>query len=139
MFVLIRHAGYSLTDGSLTTDGAEATHRLAARLHATGNAWKIIQTSPARRTQETATIISQELGVPISPDTRISTKGNCVDFFPPHEPQDTILISHLPVITKLLRRWSNAFGEDEPPFTEMGHGYVIDPEQQTILPLEAGV
>jgi hypothetical protein len=54
---------------------------------------------------------------------------------PPTEPQELIFVSHLPVITQMLRAWSKLFHQDEPALVELGSGYLIDPSTQTISPI----
>lgn len=133
MFALIRHAGYQFLSGSLTSDGIRATEDLAHRLQATSIPWEGIWTSPTTRTQETAQVISKNLQIGIDIDERISIQGNCVELLPPEEPRNKILVSHLPVLTKMLRFWSRYCRQEEPHLPEVGHGYLIDPEQKKII------
>lgn len=132
MFALVRHAGYELMSGSLTSDGMNATKALAHKLQHSRISWERIWTSPTKRTKETATLIAQELALSIEIDERIGMEGNFVDMLPPQEPKGKIIVSHLPVLTKMLRFWSRSLHQDEPPLTEVGHGYLIDPDNKTI-------
>ncbi len=65
-------------------------------------------------------------------DNRISIDGNIVGLLPPTEPKDIVFVSHLPVITKMLRAWSTRFKQDEPPLTEVTTGHLINPDQEAI-------
>ena len=135
MFVLIRHAGYHMMNGSLTPDGIAVAKELAQKLRNFGIPWKGIWTSPTTRTQETALVISKELQIAMHIEERVGMDGNVVDLLPPAELNGKIIISHLPVLTKILRIWSRAFHLDEPPLIEMGHGYLVDPENHKIQSL----
>jgi len=144
MFALIRHAGYHLGDGSLTPDGARDTDALAEALRAAGT-WSEIRSSPSARTQETAGILGEAIGIPVIIDERIGMDGDLSDLLPPAigearqgrltEPQGIIFISHLPTLSRWLRAWSKSFGQDEPPLTEIACGYVVDPEAKAIIPV----
>jgi len=135
MFAIIRHAGYHLGSGALTPEGASDVLTLAKKLLATGTQWCEIRTSPTTRTRETAFILGQEMSVPVEVDDRLSTDGNITDILPPTEPRNIAFISHLPVITHMLRAWSRAFGMEEPPLTEVACGYLIQPDIKIITPL----
>jgi broad specificity phosphatase PhoE len=127
MFALIRHAGYHIPSGSLTPEGIQVAERVAGRLNALGVIWKEARASPAHRTTDTGKIITGILEIPLETDERLSTDGNLVELLPPTEPNDIIFVTHLPVITKMLRTWSRFFHQDEPPLTEVGGGYLVDP------------
>ena len=131
MFALIRHAGYQMVSGSLTSDGISAAKALVEHLHRNGIRWEGICSSPSKRTLETAAVIGQELSLTIDIDERVGMEGNIVELLPPDEPRYKIIVSHLPILTKLLRAWSRKLQQDEPPLTEMGHGYLIDPDHGT--------
>lgn len=135
MFALIRHAGYSISSGSLTQEGVDTTLALSNQLKTTGIEWKEIRTSPSTRTKDTATILANHLKIPLDIDHRISPDGNFVELLPPTEPDRIIFISHVPIITKMLRTWSRAFNQEEPPLTEVAGGYIVDPQKQTITPI----
>ena len=137
MICLIRHAGYHSRTGSITPQGSEEAERLASKLHAKNQNWKQVRTSPTTRTKETALIIGKALNIPVEVDERLSVDGNVVDLLPPTEPRDIIFVSHLPVITKMLRAWSTQFKQDEPPLADVTTGYLIDPEQEEIRPVTA--
>ena len=135
MFALLRHAGYHHANGNITPEGTEAAISLAKNLQALNIPWREILTSPSARTRETGKVISQELGIPIETDERIGMEGNLIELLPPTEPQNIIFVSHLPVLTKLLRAWSRVFQQDEPPLTLIASGYLIDPEKKMIRSL----
>lgn len=131
MFSLIRHAGYHLGTGSLTPDGTADAKRLAESLKAGGD-WHEIRTSPSARTRETANILASELGIPVISDERLGMDGSVLDLLPPTEPDGIIFVSHLPVLTKMLRAWSKEFRIEEPPLTEIASGYFVDPSSRSI-------
>lgn len=131
MFALIRHAGYHLGNGSLTPSGAEDVNVLGEVLRGSGP-WSEIRCSPSTRTQETASILSKILNIPITVDERVGMDGDLSDLLPPTEPHGIIFISHLPVLSRWLRAWSKALNKEEPPLTEIACGYVIDIEAKTI-------
>ncbi len=80
-----------------------------------------------------ATIIGEELGIPVEVDSRLRLDGNFRDFFPPHDLHGYLLISHLPVITRILRAWSERFHHpSEPRMADIGTGYCVDMQQQSI-------
>ena len=110
------------------------TLALVEKLRATGK-WKEARTSPVPRTKETAVILAQALDIPVETDERVSMEGNFVDLLPPTEPNGIIFISHLPVLTQILRVWSKLFHLEEPPLTEEASGYLVDPESKTIIPV----
>ena len=122
MFALIRHVGYDLGSGAITDEGACQALALAKKLLETSNKWREIRTSPSTRTRETAIILGEELHLPVEIDGRLSTDGNLVDFLPPNDLQDVALVSHLPVITYLLRAWGKNFNQPEEPPTEVACG-----------------
>lgn len=134
MFALIRHAGYHIGSGSLTPDGNGQALALAEAVRSAGS-WREIRVSPTTRTQETGTIFSRVLAVPMVLDERIGMDGDLRDLLPPTEPDGIVFVSHLPVLSKWLRSWSKEFGCDEPPLTEIASGYLIDPEQKRIRPV----
>lgn len=138
MFCLIRHAGYHSGTGSLTPKGSQEAELLAAKLQEANPNWRQVRTSPAARTRETALIIGKALSIPVETDERISADGNAVDLLPPTEPKDIIFVSHLPVITKMLRSWSTRFKQDEPPLTNIASGYLVDPDHEEIRLIAAG-
>ena len=134
MFALIRHAGYQLGSGSLTPEGNLCTQLLAQKLLQANTPWESIRTSPSTRTKETSSIIAEILNTPVEIDKRVEIGGNFVDLLPPHKPKNIIFVSHLPVLTQILRIWSRSFGQkDEPPLTEVSCGYLIDPAAKTIV------
>lgn len=135
MFALIRHAAYNIGSGSLSSQGMDDARSLAMQLKASGHAWKEIRTSPISRAQETASILGQEMHAPVEPDERINMDGNIVDLLPPTEPNGIIFVSHLPVLTHMLRAWSKSFNQEEPPLTRESCGYLIDPDKKTIVPI----
>jgi phosphohistidine phosphatase SixA len=135
MFAIIRHAPYNIGSGSLSADGERVTKSLAHQLKMHPVAWQGIRTSPTSRTQETAAILGTELSLAVETDARLGTDGNMTDLLPPTEPQELIFVSHLPVITQMLRAWSKLFHQDEPALVELGSGYLIDPSTQTIAPI----
>ncbi len=81
---------------------------------------------------ETSTILGSSLGIPVTPDGRLSMDGNYGDLLPPTEPQHLIIVSHLPILTSMLRAWSRAFHQEEPGLTEEATGYLIDPTRELI-------
>jgi len=131
MFALIRHAGYHIGSGSLTPDGSGQAFLLADKVKAAG-VWHEVRVSPTTRTQETGAILAKTLGAPMIQDERIGMDGDMRDLMPPTEPDGIVFVSHLPVLSKWLRAWSNEFGQDEPPLTEIASGYLIDPKTKTI-------
>lgn len=134
MFALIRHAGYRLASGSLTPDGERMTGVLAEQLRQQGG-WHEVRVSFTERTQETGTILAQALNVPMVTDDRIGMDGDLQDLLPPTEPHGIIFVSHLPILTKMLRAWAKRFGFDEPPLTEVARGYLVDPEAKRFIPI----
>ncbi len=135
MFAFVRHAGYYISTGSLTQEGEVEAKKLAERLRDLSGAWKEIHVSPATRTQETAVIIGRELGIPLKVDPRLESGTNLVALFPPNEPEANIFVTHLPVITNVIRIWSRHFQMPEPPLTEISNGYLVDPIAKTIKPI----
>ncbi|MFA6429264.1 MAG: phosphoglycerate mutase family protein [Patescibacteria group bacterium] len=136
MFAIIRHAGYSLSSGSLTIEGETDAVALAQKLLDINEEWQEIRTSPTTRTRETAAIIGSTLQKPVEIDGRLNTDGNLTDLLPPYEPINIAFISHLPIITYLLRAWSKVFGIEEPPLTNVACGYLIIPDDKKIIPLK---
>ena len=134
MFALIRHAGYRLASGSLTPDGERMTGVLAEQLRQHGG-WHEVRVSFTERTQETGAILAQVLALPMVTDDRIGMDGDLQDLLPPTEPHGIIFVSHLPILTKMLRAWAKRFGFDEPPLTEVARGYLVDPEAKRIIPI----
>lgn len=134
MFALIRHAGYRLASGSLTPDGERMTGVLSEQLAARGG-WHEIRVSSTERTRETGSILSDALSIPMVIDARIGMDGDLQDLLPPTEPHGIIFVSHLPILTKMLRAWAKRFGCDEPPLTEVASGYLVDPEAKQFLPI----
>lgn len=132
MFALIRHSGYDLGTGSLTSEGLADAQALAKRLADMGQVWKVIRTAPATRSKETGQAIAQVLGLEMEVDMRISTDGNALDYLPPNVPRGVIFVSHLPVITRMLRIWSRYFSREEPPLVDVACGYIVDAENKTI-------
>ena len=132
MFAILRHAGYHLGDGSLTDHGIQAAQQLAEALARVSSSWREVHASPTPRTQQTAHLIAELLHLQVVTDERTSMDGNFVELLPPTSPDHIIFVSHLPVLTKLLRIWSRAFHIDEPPLTEVASGYLIDPQTKTI-------
>ncbi len=135
MFALIRHAEYNIVSGSLTKDAEEATLALAERLKATPHAWTVVRTSPTPRAHETAALIARSLNISLVDDPRLGMDGNYVDLLPPTEPKNTIFVSHLPVLTQMLRTWSKHFRQEEPPLTQLTSGYLVDPEKKSFTPM----
>ena len=138
MFILIRHAGYNVGTGALTEEGVLCAKLFAETIKERGNGWKEIHTSPATRTKMTAEIIGNTLDVPVKFDARLGMEGNIVDLLPPSEPHQNIFVSHLPILTRLLRAWSNQFKIEEPPMVDICTGYIIDTEQKSIVRIEPG-
>ncbi len=136
MFALIRHAGYRIATGSITPEAQEHVLALAEVIKGASGDWKEIRTSPATRTRETAAIIGKYLSIPVVEDDRIGVDGELSDLMPPTEPKGIIFVSHLPTISRMLRAWSQLFGQDEPPLTDIATGYVVDPEGRKISPLK---
>ncbi|HEU0050745.1 MAG TPA: phosphoglycerate mutase family protein [Patescibacteria group bacterium] len=135
MFALIRHAGYHFNSGSLTETGSQKAILLAERLKTDDVRWKDILSAPSARTRETALLVSKTLTIPYRIDTRLEPGQNLVSFFPPNNLEETIFVSHLPVITKILRVWSRFLKIPEPPLVEVANGYIVDPDQKTIQPI----
>jgi len=134
MFALIRHAGYHLGNGSLTPDGTKDATALADVLRELGP-WSELRCSPSARTQETATILSGILGIPVTVDERVGMDGDLSDLLPPTEPHGIVFVSHLPVLSRWLRAWTRLFGQEEPPIIEIACGYVVDTEARMIRPV----
>lgn len=132
MFAIIRHAGYHLSSGSLTLQAEDLAKQVAEHLKTTQAEWREIRVSPSTRTRETGAIIASVLGLPVEVDQRLDTDGDIHDLIPPTEPQNIIFISHLPVITQMLRRWSRYFQQEEPPLVEVATGYLVDPQTKTM-------
>lgn len=137
MFALIRHAEYNISSGSLTESAEAAVLSLARHLKECPCTWNEVRTSPSPRTHETATIIANVLNIPIYDDPRISMDGNYVDLLPPTEPQNIIFVSHLPVLTQMLRTWSHHFQQEEPPLTQLTSGYIVDTEKKMFVAITA--
>lgn len=135
MFCLIRHAEYLHETGALTPDGAEEVARLAEVLRAANPEWRGIRASDVTRTRETANILAQLLDLPMALDARIFMEGDLGELLPPGEPVDAIFITHLPVITRMLRIWSRYLGLEEPPMAEHASGYLVDPKRRLIQPI----
>lgn len=131
MFALIRHAGYGIATGSLTSEGRGQALALAEAVKQAGT-WKEIRTSPTPRTRETAVILGEALSIPVIEDGRLGVDGELSDLMPPTEPQGILFISHLPVLSRMLRAWSREFNCEEPPLTDIATGYLIDPEKRLL-------
>ena len=136
MFAFIRHAGYDTISGALTEEGKVCANQFARTIKARGNGWKEIRTSPATRTKMTAEILGKELNLPVIIDERIGMEGNIVDLLPPTEPHDIIFVTHLPILNKILRSWSDQFHQDEPPMVNICTGYIINPEERSFLHIQ---
>lgn len=136
MFAFIRHAGYDIRSGALTEEGKLRAKAFALMLRERGNGWKEIRTSPATRTKMTAEILGDVLQLPVEVDSRIGMEGNIVDLLPPTEPHDIIFITHLPILTKILRAWSSIFDKEEPPMVDICSGYIINTEQKELVRIE---
>lgn len=137
MFALIRHAEYDIISGSLSKTAEASTLALADRLQTFPCAWTEVRTSPTPRAFETAAIISRSLAIPVIRDPRIGMDGNYVDLLPPTEPKNMIFISHLPILTQMLRTWSRFFHQEEPPLTQLATGYLVDPDKKEFTPVTA--
>ena len=137
MFALIRHATYDNCTGSLTEDGVLGAKRFATMLKERGETWKEIHTSPSTRTRMTAEIIGEILGIPIKLDDRLGMEGRVVDLLPPSEPHGNIFITHLPILTRMLRAWSHIFHTDEPPMVDICSGYLVDTEHEKLIQVHA--
>lgn len=131
MFVLIRHAGYGIATGSLTSEGRGQAFALAEVVKQAGS-WSEIRTSPTPRTRETALILGEALSIPVIEDSRLGVDGELSDLLPPTEPQGIIFVSHLPVINRMLRAWSREFNCEEPPLTDIASGYLVDPSKHLL-------
>jgi len=134
-FALVRHAGYKISTGSLTAQAIESARDLATKLKELGGTWREIRVSPSRRTKEMGTILAEELHLSLEIDERLDTDGNFVEFLPPKEQHGCIFVSHLPIITQVLRSWSRYFKQSEPPLTEVANGYIVDAEKKIIKPI----
>lgn len=137
MFCLIRHAEYRHTTGFLTPEGSDYVKKLAEALVMVDSDWNKILTSDVTRTRETASILGETLGIPVEVDDRISMEGDLGDLLPPTDLRNLILVTHLPVITRMLRVWSRHFGQNEPPMIQHASGYIVDPEAKKISPITA--
>lgn len=136
MFALIRHAGYRIATGSLTSEGNGQALALAQAIKNTGGSWKEIRTSPTARTRETAAIVGKALALPVIEDDRLGVDGELSDLLPPTQPDGIIFVSHLPVLNRMLRAWSREFGSEEPPLTDIASGYLVDPEKRLFSALK---
>lgn len=136
MFALIRHAAYNVGSGSLSAQGMDDARSLAKQLKNFDTAWKEIRSSPISRANETAGILGQEMHLPVEIDERISMEGNIVDLLPPTEPHGIVFVSHLPILTRMLRAWSKTFNQEEPSLTQESCGYLVDPDKKTIAPIQ---
>lgn len=136
MFAFIRHAGYDIGTGALTEEGKLCAEQFAMMLKERGNGWKEIHTSPATRTKMTADILGEILGIPVKVDARLGMEGNIVDLLPPSEPHQNIFITHLPILTRMLRAWSIAFRADEPAMVNICSGYIVDTDTRTLTRIE---
>jgi|GEM_PF-1368535 len=136
MFALIRHAAYDSGTGALTEEGIFCAQQIAYVLKQQGNTWKEIHTSPSTRTKMTADIIGGILNIPVKLDDRLGMEGQIVDLLPPNEPCNNIFITHLPILTRLLRSWSNLFHINEPGMMDICSGYTIDTEQEQITSIK---
>lgn len=134
MFAIIRHAQYAFSTGSLTPEGRAASGQLAQRLLGFSG-WKEVRVSPTIRTKETGAAICERLGLPCIEDDRIGMEGDLSDLLPPTEAHGVIFVSHLPIITKFIGKWSKKLGIDEPAMTEIASGWIIDPEAGRITAL----
>ncbi len=135
MFAIIRHAGYTISSGSLTGEGLEAARSLAENLAAYPG-WKEVRVSPTARTEETGHAISDKLRVTMIADDRLGMDGDLSDLMPPTEPHGLIFVSHLPIITKYMAKWAKRMNLDEPGMTEIACGWLIDTDAHTIKPLK---
>jgi broad specificity phosphatase PhoE len=133
MFAFIRHADYDTLSGALTKDGVDCARRFAKALKKRESGWESIRTSPSTRTFMTAEILGEELGIPVHVDTRIGMEGSIVDLMPPTEPHNIIFVTHLPVLTRMLRSWAQQFRKDEPSLIEICTGYLIDTENKQFI------
>lgn len=135
MFAFVRSSIYDSQAGALAKGGVDCAKQLAAALKKIGNGWTSIRTSPAKRTLMTAELLGQELGVPVQIDERIGMEGNIVDLMPPTEPHKIIFVTHLPILTRMLRSWSLRFKIEEPSLAERGTGYLVDTEHGQLIPV----
>jgi len=69
------HRFQGWADPPLDDEGQEQARRLAERLQGNGKAMVALYTSPLRRAQETADIIGETLGLPVTPDERLKEGG----------------------------------------------------------------
>jgi phosphohistidine phosphatase SixA len=121
--------------GTLTSEGRGQVLVLVEAIKAVPCVWTEIRTSPAARTRETATILGEQLSIPVIEDNRLGVDGDPSDLMPPTEPKGIIFVSHLPILSRMLRAWSKLFVQNEPPLTEVACGYLISPEERKITPL----
>ncbi len=121
--------------GTLTSEGRGQALVLVEAIKAAPCVWTEIRTSPAARTRETAVIIGEQLSIPVIEDNRLGVDGDPSDLMPPTEPKGIIFVSHLPILSRMLRAWSKLFVQNEPPLTEVACGYLINPEERKITPL----
>lgn len=135
MFAIIRHAGYAFSSGSLTGEGQDAA-RQAAEFLSKYPDWKEVRVSPTPRTLETGQSIAERLKIKAVEDDRLGMDGDMSDLMPPTEPHGLIFVSHLPVITKYMAKWSKRMGLDEPAMTEIACGWLIDTEKNTIVAIK---
>ncbi len=124
--------------GTLTSEGRGQVLVLVEAIKAAPCVWTEIRTSPAARTRETAAIIGEQLSIPVIEDKRLGVDGDPSDLMPPTEPKGIIFVSHLPILSRMLRAWSNLFVQEEPSQTDVACGYLISPEERKITPLPCG-
>ncbi|MCC7522234.1 histidine phosphatase family protein [Candidatus Uhrbacteria bacterium] len=127
MFAIIRHAGYAFSSGSLTPEGRAAAGQIAQRLLGVPG-WKEVRVSPTPRTRETGELIAERLKIPHVEDDRIGMDGDLSDLLPPTEAHGVIFVSHLPIITKFISKWSKKLGLEDLPSTDIAAGWIIDPD-----------
>lgn len=121
--------------GTLTSEGRGQVLVLVEAIKAAPCVWTEIRTSPAARTRETAAIIGEQLFIPVIEDKRLGVDGDPSDLMPPTEPKGIVFVSHLPILSRMLRAWSDLFTQEEPPQTDVACGYLISPEERKITPL----
>lgn len=131
MFAIVRHAAHLAYPDTLTPEGQKAAVSLAEKLR-TGANWRSIVASPKQRTRETAEILARELNKSFTLDERLLEAGDPGPWLPPQHPQGIILVTHLPMIRRLLVAWQTAFGMS--PWTDVGlaEGCIISPRDKKI-------
>lgn len=109
MIALVRHGAYAIRTGSLTDEGRAQALDVAKHLCKTAT-WNQVIASPSVRTRETAEIISQFLNIPMTLDERLAITNGTEERRASIQ-DNTIYVSHWPVLHALVPDWEPKIGE----------------------------